>query len=396
MMKKVFLLFSVCLVMAYASSAFAAVTLKRLGDHPLYRPPLTSETDLRTMIEKRSSALKVGFTKAGNPEMFEKFMSQIPTAKIETITVAPGERFDWMMFRKNGTGPVTVAKDVTWGGAAGFDAFRFYIDTDKERYEFIVPATCGNLSLKSITAIPAAAVVAANQDPVCRMKLSSGELKCGQVVTVDASESTDSDGAIAKVVFKLLDSANQVVAEKSDTEAPFMQEFSIPCDSPSYTITTVVIDTAGAQSNPADCTQTVAVAENRKGGPVVDVGFAHQFDPANYAFARGGYEYFVAENLSILGMVGGFAHFDGDDGESSFTADALLNYYLNDKMFVGGGIGFWSGDDGNADLIVNMGYLIHEKPDVMKTSLFIEGRCETDELISSYASRLGIGLRFQF
>ena len=79
-----------------------------------------------------------------------------------------------------------------------------------------------------------------------------------------------------------------------------------------------------------------------------------------------------------------------------FTADALLNYYFNEKLFVGGGLGFWSGNDGKVDLIVNTGYLIHEKPGVLKTSIFVEGRCEIDELVSSNASRLGAGLRFQF
>jgi hypothetical protein len=63
---------------------------------------------------------------------------------------------------------------------------------------------------------------------------------------------------------------------------------------------------------------------------------------------------------------------------------------------MGGGLGFWSGDDGEIDLIVNMGYLIHETAAGMKTSLFVEGRCYAEELISSDASRLGVGLRFQF
>ena len=67
--------------------------------------------------------------------------------------------------------------------------------------------------------------------------------------------------SISEVVFKLLDAANQVVAEKSDKEAPFVQEFTVPCDSPQYTVKTVVIDSKGAQSSPADCTQTVTVAQ---------------------------------------------------------------------------------------------------------------------------------------
>ncbi len=397
MKKKLFLLVGVCLVVACASSAFAAVTLKRLGDHPFYRPPLTSEADLRTMVEKHSADLQAGFAKAGNPELFPEFMAQFPAAKVESVKVAPGERFSWMLFRKKGTGPVTAVKDVTWGGEAAFDAFSFHIDMDGQRYEFIVPAICGNLTLTNVGAMPALA----NQDPVCNMKLSNSEIKCGQVITVDATGSTDPDGTISEVVFQLLDASNKVVTEKSDKEAPFVQEFTIPCDSPQYTVKTVVIDSTGAQSSPADCTQTVTVAK-RKGGPVVDVGYAHQFDPANYVFARVGYEYPLTEKLYAMGLVGGFARFEGDDGGSAFTADALLNYYFNEKMFVGGGVGLWAGeddtddDDVEADLILNMGYLVHEKPGGMRTSLFLEGRCEADELVSSLASRLGLGVRFQF
>ena len=53
-------------------------------------------------------------------------------------------------------------------------------------------------------------------------------------------------------------------------------------------------------------------------------------------------------------------------------------------------------EDANADIILNMGYLVHEKQGGMKTSLFLEGRCQADELVSSYATRIGMGLRFQF
>ena len=106
-----------------------------------------------------------------------------------------------------------------------------------------------------------------------------------------------------------------------------------------------------------------------------------------------------------MGLLGGFVRLDEDDDDDvidddddlddAFTADALLNYYFNEKMFVGGGIGLWAGDDTDLDLIVNMGFLVYERPG-MKTSIFVEGRCFADELISSTASRLGVGVRFQF
>jgi hypothetical protein len=315
-MKKKFLLLSMCLVITHSSSAFAAVTLKHLGEHPFSRPSITSEADLRSMVKNHNADLRTGFANAGNAELFTEFMAQFPTAKVEFIKVAPGERFGWMLFRKKSTGPVSVIKDVTWGGKAAFDAYSFSIDKDGQRYEFIVPAICSNLSLRNISRVP---------EPVV----------------------------------------------------------------PVAPVTPVVIDNKDAQ-------KVTVVKEQRKGGPVADVGFAYQFDPASYVFARGGYELPLTERLYAMGLVGGFARVDGYDGGSAFTADALLNYYLTDKMFVGAGVGFWTGEDDNVDLIVNMGYLIYEKPGTMKTSLFVEGRCEADNMITSKASRLGAGLRFQF
>jgi hypothetical protein len=315
MKKKLILLLGVCLVAACASSTFAAETLKRLGTHP-FSPPMTTEAELRTMVQNSNAELQKGFAMAGYPDLFVEFMAQFPTAAIDSIRIAPGERLDWMLFKKNGTGPVKVIKDVTWGGDAAFDAFRFSIDKDGQRYEFIVPAVCGNMSLRNVGMIPVKpAVVPVKPEPA----------------------------AVAP--------------------APVQQE-----------------------------PETVA---ERRGGPVVDVGYAHQFDPADYIFARVGYEYFLTDQLSVMGLVGGFVRFDGDDGGDAFTADALLNYYLTKKMFIGGGVGYWSDDD-EIDLILNVGYLIYENPGVFKTSLFIEGRCQADDLVSSEASRLGAGLRFQF
>jgi len=401
MKKKLLLLLGVCLLVMYSSSVFAAVMLKRLGDHPFSQPAMTTEADLRAMVEARSADIQVGFEQAGMPELYPEFMAQFPNAQIELVQIPPGAQFEWMIFRKNGKGPVKVVKDVTWDGEAAFDAFKFSIDKDGQRYEFIVAALCGNLSLSGVNPVP----VAANQNPVCNMTLSSSELKCGEVVTVDASGSTDPEGTISKVIFRLMDASNQVVTEVVDTEAPFVQEFTIPCESSQYTVKAVVVDNMGAESSPTDCTQTVKVAEGRRGGWVIDGGYAHVFDPADYLFARGGYEYPLTDRLTAMGLLGGFVRLDEDDDDDvidddddlddAFTADALLNYYFNEKMFVGGGIGLWAGDDSDLDLIVNMGYLVYERPG-MKTSIFVEGRCFADELISSTASRLGVGVRFQF
>jgi hypothetical protein len=404
MKKQLLGVLGMCLVLTSASSALAAETLKRLGTHPFNRPAMTSEADLRTMVDKNGANLQTGFAKAGDADLYPEFKSQFPSAKIEPVQVTPGQKLDWMLFRHNGTGPVKAVKDVTWGGDKSFNAFKFYIDKNGQRYKFIVPAACGNLSLMAVEAVPAQVsqvkevkqVIKANQVPVCSMKLSNTEVKCGQLVTVDASRSTDSDGSISRVVMQLLDASGKVVAEKTDSEAPFIQEFAIPCGSPTYSVKTVVIDNNGAQSNPTDCAQTVTVAKGR-GGPVVDVGVSQQFDPASYVFGRVGYEIPITEKITAIGLIGGFARFDGDDGDSGvFTADVLMNYYFTDKLFAGVGVGFWSGQDGKADLIANIGYQVYEKPDIVKASIFIEGRSEADDMGSGSANRLGAGIRFQF
>lgn len=313
MKKALILLFGVWLTVSCASSAAAAVSLKRLAEHP-FSPPMTSVAEFQAMVKKNSTDLQTGFTKAGYPEVFPEFMARLPAAEFESIRVAPGERFVWMLFRNKHTGKVKVLQDVTWKGEQAFDAWRFHIDYNGRRYEFVVPPVCGNLSLRNVGPVPAKVVPAPAAPPPV---------------------------------------------------AP-----------------------APAAPEPEPVVQ-------RKGGPVFDVGLAQQFDPASYIFARVGYEYPLVEKLYIMGLVGGFIRFDGDDGGDAFTADALLNYHFTDKMFVGGGVGYWSDDD-EIDLIVNLGYLIYEKPDVFKASLFIEGRCQADDLISSEASRLGAGVRFRF
>jgi hypothetical protein len=71
----------------------------------------------------------------------------------------------WLVFKNKATGKVTALKDVTWKGAAAFDAYHFSIDKGGKRYEFVVPFACGNVALKSVAAIPPPAPAAAAPAP---------------------------------------------------------------------------------------------------------------------------------------------------------------------------------------------------------------------------------------
>ena len=162
MKRKLFLVLIVSLLGCYLSSAFAASTFKRVNVNPFYRPPLTSEADLRALVKSRNSQIRTGFAKAGDPNLYQEFSKQFPTATIDSIKVSPGETFKWMFFRKKGAGPVIVTKDVTWGGAGPLDAYRFYIDRKGKRYEFAVLNACGNFALKNVTDSPSVKTTAAS------------------------------------------------------------------------------------------------------------------------------------------------------------------------------------------------------------------------------------------
>ena len=138
-----------------------------------------------------------------------------------------------------------------------------------------------------------------------------------------------------------------------------------------------------------------AVAK-RHGGPLVDVGLSREPDPANYAFARVGYEFPLVDRLYLMGLVGGYVRWMGNDGGSAFTADAMLDYHWLSRLSFGLGAGYWSGRDGQIDLIANLGFRLAGDPDGRNTSLFLDVRLPADDLGNSDKfGRYGLGLRFR-
>lgn len=137
---------------------------------------------------------------------------------------------------------------------------------------------------------------------------------------------------------------------------------------------------------------------------VADLGYLYQADPAHYLLLRGGIEYPLNDNLSLLGMIGVTPKLEGIDGETAFLIDVMLNYNWT-KMFVGVGLGAWltGGDsdldteDNDLDIILDIGYQFYEKPDAYKLSGFIELRSAVDEFSDfDLYGRVGAGLRFNF
>jgi hypothetical protein len=343
MKRKLFLFLIVCLLGCFVSSAFAASTMKRVGVNPFYRPPLTSEADLKALVKSRNTQIRTGFAKAGYPNLYRDFSEQFPGATIDSIKVSPGETYKWMFYRKKGSGPVIVAKDVTWGGAGPLDAYRFYINSKGQRYEFVVLNACGNFALKNITKIlalmPATPEKAAAVPPPAPMPATP---------------------------------------EKAAAVPPPAPMPAIPEKA-----------AAGSMASMA--------AAKFPGGLVVDTGFSYQFDPASYLFARIGYEFPLFDKLSLLAFVGGSFRIHGKDGGSAFIADVILDYHWWNRLSFGLGAGYWSGNGGQMDLIANLGFLVYGQPDSFNSTLFLEARSEIGELGNMHdQGRLGLGIRFRF
>jgi hypothetical protein len=404
-MKKIFVaLFMAVLFTCVSSVAMGATTLHQLGRSPFYKPPLKKVADLRKMVEMSGPALQKGFEKSGYPELYPTFVGQFSTVKIDEIEIGKGESLLWMLYRKNGKGAVRVAKNVTWAGDSPFKAFRMYLESNSKRYEIVVPYICGNLALRAISDI--VPVAEANREPECRMTVAPESIFCGEQVMVNASESSDRDGAISSVKFSMLDAQGNVVEEKNITASPFTGELTVPCGG-TYTVRAEVTDDKGAVATSPGCSQEVS--GRRRLVPVAATGFMYLVDPANFIPVRGGLEYWLNENVSFMGMLGYNFHIDGNQGDDAFSADILAYYHVS-RYFVGAGIGWWNMDDdsydlhqreildgNNLDLILQVGARVYGEPDAFNVSLFGEARSFADSLDElDISSRFMAGVLFRF
>ncbi len=387
------------LITAAAPAVFAATTLHKLGKSPFHKPSLTSRADLVAMVQAEGAAIEQGFAKAGYPELYTSFTEQVHNAAPEDIEISQGERLEWMLYRKNGQGKVRVAKDVTWAGEHPFTAFRLYLRQNEHRYEIIIPHICGNIALRSITeaAVPPPQPVA-NQEPQCRMTVSQQPLFCGDQITVDASGSSDNDGSISTVTIAMVDDEGKTIEEKTITSQPFSGTLTVPCGG-TYHVETRVTDDQGAETTSPACRQDVSARQRIV--PVAAVGFMHLVDPGNFATMRGGLEYWVNDNVSVMGMLGYSIHIDGNQGDDALSADLLGLYHIDD-YYIGGGIGWWNMDDesydryqreildgSNLDLILQAGKKVYGEDEGFTVSVFAEARAFADSL-----DELEVGTRF--
>lgn len=393
---------AVLLLVGGVGMAEAETQLRQLGQNPFYGPEIKSNADFRRMVRETLAELKVGFAKAGAADLFDDFVSQSEQPDIREIEVNPGERFQWMIFRKGET--IKVVKDVVWLGKEPFAAFIVNVDKAGNRYTFVVPAKCGNVSLAMITPLPPARPVA-NIPPACKVAITPLTVVVGKDITIDGSQSVDPDGSIAAMFVQIANDNNAIVAQNDLQKPPFVHHQPMTKVG-NYLVRVSVTDDKGLESSAPDCPETkisvvasreTVVDEIRRGHFVADIGVMHQPDPATYLLMRVGYDYRFTDRFSLLGMVGFAPVIDGHDDDDSLMADVTANFH-HQRMFFGAGVGAWhSSMDDRLDLIVTAGYRLYGDPFHFNMALFVEGRGAVDQLdeLNDYG-RLGIGLRFQF
>ena len=345
-------------------SANASTTLMEIGRSPFHQPPLTTVDTLRKMVQEKQKEVMIGFDKAGLSELYQPFVDQLPTAQVERVDFEKGTWFEWMLFKKKGKGDVRVAKDVTWANEKTFPGFKVDIDHEGNRYTFAIPLGCGNIAFMGVKPIPAEPVVvpppvAVNQAPQCGgMTITPVRAFCGQIITVDASGSTDADGSIEKMNIAFVDDQGNVVGE-TVVDGKLVADVEMPCGATSVKVT--MTDDKGETSSQADC--VAAVESMKRVRFLADAGYYRQFDPANYVFGRVGLEYKITDKFAVLGLIGGAPQVEGLDGESAFLVDLLGEYSFASRYFVDLGVGGWitDGDDDNAaensqlDLVAGFG-----------------------------------------
>lgn len=397
---------TVGMLLCTINAAYAKKTLMEIGRSPFYRPPLTTVESLIAMVKKEERSVKIGFEKAGRPDLFVPFMAQISTARIEIVEFEKGDTFEWMLFKKKATGTVRVIRDVTWGNEKPFKGFKFDIESKGMKHTFVVPLGCGNIAhigASKLPAPPPKPVVVApppNKPPQCGMTVSPKKAYCGEKVVVDATGSVDQDGEISTMSIAVVDSKGQVVSESVVEGGGLVSEVVMPCGE--NTIKVTLTDNDGETSSPDQCSTDVVGMDRIRF--LADIGYYNMPDPGNFLFGRVGLEYKFTEQFGVLGMIGAAPHIDGIDGESALLIDVIGEYWFS-RYFVDLGLGGWISDgdsdldteDSQIDLIAGVGARIYGEPEDFNASLFLEVRAGVDELddFVDYG-RFGFGVRFRF
>ncbi len=156
--------------------------LKSIGQYTLVRirGQVPTQEVMKMLVDRYAGDIKYGFDLAGAGDLYLPFMDQLKTASFEEKSLPVGDKLIWMLFRSHGK--VKVVQDLEWAGKAPLDVFVFNVQKDYKNYEFVMPRPCGNISLRSVTAVELPA-------PVCAVSASPAKVNLKDPVTIDVGGS---------------------------------------------------------------------------------------------------------------------------------------------------------------------------------------------------------------
>jgi hypothetical protein len=239
-----------------------------------------------------------------------------------------------------------------------------------------------------------------NFPPECNLWTSCSPCKnyVGRPITIDSSNSSDSDGEVVKVDFDIMDEAGNTVDTYTDTNKPFSWE-KVFMKEGVYSITAVVTDDFGAASQPCKIDLEVT---RKKCFFTVEGGFiAARGSHGPYAAALlGGSCWIVPDVVDFTISGGGAIALKGEPWKSFFLAKALLNVHSGPAFF-GAGIGFNTQvkegrDESDIFLVASLGVDVFNNW-ISKGALFVEGHgpVGSGRTIADH-HRILLGFRFYF
>lgn len=233
-----------------------------------------------------------------------------------------------------------------------------------------------------------------NLPPQCDLKVSPEKVLTGQMITLDASGSSDPEGKLKGVKFTIKSDGN-VIEEKTLSEPPYIYKFK-PAKAGSYKVELVAMDDHDVSSSTCEGSYSIL----RRGFFLAETGIMSQADPRLFLPLRFGYQYRINESYRVAGILGYNIKIKGnsedDEYGNPFTAD-LLFFYYPERFFVGAGTGLWLvKNENNLDFVVKAGYEVYSTEN-LGFYLFLEGRIpyvNFDEKSDRGVILFGGGLRF--
>ena len=110
---------------------------------------------MKTVLENYADDIQRGFDLAGYPDLYLPFIDRIRQSAYTEGELDVGAQMRWMIFRSQGQ--IKVVHDLEWAGQEPLPVYSFSILEGDKKYEFIMPKSCGNISLQQVGSVPAPA-----------------------------------------------------------------------------------------------------------------------------------------------------------------------------------------------------------------------------------------------